>query len=84
MTWVPRLFRLRKASGQFELLALQRSCAEFLEIDLIVMATHGRKGVRRLVLGSVAERVIREAPCAVLTVKPKAARSGASQRQSRP
>jgi nucleotide-binding universal stress UspA family protein len=38
--------------------------------DLIVMATHGRKGVRRLVLGSVAERVVREAPCPVLTVRP--------------
>jgi universal stress protein A len=40
--------------------------------DLIVMATHGRKGLRRFVLGSVAERVVREAPCPVLTVKPKA------------
>jgi universal stress protein A len=38
--------------------------------DLIVMATHGRKGLRRFVLGSVAERVVREAPCAVLTVRP--------------
>ncbi len=38
--------------------------------DLIVMATHGRKGLRRLVLGSVAEKVVREAPCPVLTVKP--------------
>ncbi len=37
---------------------------------LIVMATHGRKGLRRLVLGSVAERVVREAPCAVLSLKP--------------
>jgi len=39
--------------------------------DLIVMATHGRKGLRHLVLGSVAEHVVREAPCPVLTVKPK-------------
>jgi len=39
--------------------------------DLVVMATHGRKGLRRLVLGSVAERVVREAPCAVLTLKPE-------------
>jgi nucleotide-binding universal stress UspA family protein len=36
--------------------------------DLIVMGTHGRTGVQRLLLGSVAERVIRRAPCAVLTV----------------
>ena len=40
--------------------------------NLIVMATHGRKGLRHLVLGSVAEHVVREAPCPVLTVKPKA------------
>ncbi len=36
--------------------------------DLIVMGTHGRRGVSRLVLGSVAERVVRYAPCPVLTV----------------
>ncbi|MDO8432707.1 MAG: universal stress protein [Candidatus Binatus sp.] len=45
--------------------------AKRLGADLIVMATHGRKGLRRLVLGSVAEYVVREAPCPVLTVKPK-------------
>src|SRR5208337_1041844 len=43
--------------------------AKRLRANLIVMATHGRKGLRRLVLGSVAERVVREAPCPVLTVK---------------
>lgn len=37
--------------------------------DLIVMGTHGRGGFAHLVLGSVAERVIRTAPCAVLTVR---------------
>jgi nucleotide-binding universal stress UspA family protein len=37
--------------------------------DLIVMGTHGRTGVERLVLGSVAEEVMRRAACAVLTVK---------------
>ncbi len=36
--------------------------------DLIVMGTHGRTGVSHLVLGSVAERVVRTAPCPVLTV----------------
>jgi nucleotide-binding universal stress UspA family protein len=41
--------------------------------NLIVMATHGRKGLSRLVLGSVAESVVREAPCPVLTIRPKAA-----------
>jgi universal stress protein A len=37
--------------------------------DLIVMGTHGRSGLGRLVLGSVAEQVIRHAPCPVLTSK---------------
>jgi nucleotide-binding universal stress UspA family protein len=37
--------------------------------DLIVMGTHGRSGFAHLMLGSVAERVVRTAPCAVLTVR---------------
>jgi nucleotide-binding universal stress UspA family protein len=37
-------------------------------VDLIIIGTHGRKGVSRLLLGSVAERVVRAAPCPVLTV----------------
>lgn len=40
-----------------------------LGADLIVMGTHGRRGVAHLLLGSVAERVVRTAPCAVLTVR---------------
>jgi nucleotide-binding universal stress UspA family protein len=37
--------------------------------DLIVMGTHGRTGVGRVVLGSIAEQVMRRAPCPVLTIK---------------
>jgi nucleotide-binding universal stress UspA family protein len=37
--------------------------------DLIVMGTHGRKGLHHMLLGSVAEKVVRLAPCPVLTVK---------------
>lgn len=37
--------------------------------DLIVLGTHGRTGVGRLLLGSVAEAVMRRAPCPVLTIK---------------
>jgi len=39
--------------------------------DLIVMATHGRRGLSRLLLGSVAEDVVRHAPCPVLVVRSK-------------
>jgi nucleotide-binding universal stress UspA family protein len=41
------------------------------EIDLIVMGTHGRGMIAHILLGSVAERVVRKAPCPVLTVRPK-------------
>jgi nucleotide-binding universal stress UspA family protein len=37
--------------------------------DLIVMGTHGRTGLSHVVMGSIAERVLRKAPCPVLTVK---------------
>jgi nucleotide-binding universal stress UspA family protein len=37
--------------------------------DLIVMGTHGRTGIRHALLGSVAEKVVRKAPCAVLTIR---------------
>jgi nucleotide-binding universal stress UspA family protein len=40
-----------------------------LKSDLIVIATHGRTGLSHLLLGSVAERVVRAAPCPVLTVR---------------
>lgn len=42
------------------------------EIDLIVIATHGRTGLARFLVGSVAEKVIRHAPCSVLAVQPTA------------
>jgi nucleotide-binding universal stress UspA family protein len=47
--------------------------AKRAKADLIVMATHGRTGVSRLLMGSVAERVVRTATCPVLTLHPAAA-----------
>lgn len=44
--------------------------ASDLEAQLVVVGTHGRRGVRRLLLGSVAEGVVRLAPCATLVVRP--------------
>ena len=40
------------------------------EIDLIVIGTHGRSAMMHVLIGSVAERVVRKAPCPVLTVRP--------------
>jgi nucleotide-binding universal stress UspA family protein len=41
------------------------------DIDLIVLATHGRTGLAHAIIGSVAESVVRTAPCPVLTVRPE-------------
>jgi universal stress protein A len=43
--------------------------AQETAIDLIVIATHGRTGLSHVLLGSVAERIVREAPCPVLTIR---------------
>ncbi len=45
--------------------------AETERADLVVVGTHGRKGVGHVLLGSVAEHVVRAAPCPVLTVGPR-------------
>ncbi len=51
------------------------------DADLVVMATHGRTGLKRLLLDSVAERVARDATCPVLIVRPRADRP--AQRKSK-
>src|SRR5262249_50670122 len=43
--------------------------AQERDVDLIVMSTHGRTGLEHVLIGSVAEKVVRLAPCPVLTVK---------------
>lgn len=58
-------FLTRMGDPAHEILVLERHTAA----DLIVLATHGRKGVRRMLLGSVAEAVLRDATCPVLTVQ---------------
>jgi nucleotide-binding universal stress UspA family protein len=57
--------RLGIGDAAGEVVALARE----VRADLIVMGTHGRGGVGRLLLGSVAEAVLRRAPCPVLTLK---------------
>ena len=44
--------------------------------ELIVVATHGRSGLKHLMLGSVAEKVVRTAPCSVMVARPSDASSG--------
>jgi nucleotide-binding universal stress UspA family protein len=56
---------LRQGDAANEIVA----AADDWRTDLIVMGTHGRGGLGRLLLGSVAEAVMRHAPCPVLTVK---------------
>jgi nucleotide-binding universal stress UspA family protein len=57
---------------------LERGTSEFVEIiryareheiDLIILGTHGRGAIAHMLLGSVAEKVVRKAPCPVLTVR---------------
>jgi nucleotide-binding universal stress UspA family protein len=52
--------------------ALKRQIQDH-EIDLLVVGTHGRTGAKRLLMGSVAEKIFRNAPCPVLTVGPQVA-----------
>lgn len=69
---------VRDASAGFipdAIIATAQGCGS----DLIVMATHGRTGMSHLLLGSVAERVVREARCPVLTVRAPAVGSNASR-----
>jgi nucleotide-binding universal stress UspA family protein len=62
---VPVQHRLEQGDAVGEILRVAQESA----CDLIVMGTHGRTGLVRLLLGSVAEQVVRKAPCPVLTVK---------------
>jgi nucleotide-binding universal stress UspA family protein len=73
-------FALEQPAGDVKLELLVRSgdpadiivkVANELMADIIVMATHGHKGFARLLLGSVAERVVREARPPVLTLRPE-------------
>jgi nucleotide-binding universal stress UspA family protein len=57
--------RLEEGDPATEILRVARE----LNGDLIVLGTHGRTGLGRLLMGSVAEQVVRQAPCPVLTVK---------------
>jgi nucleotide-binding universal stress UspA family protein len=66
----------QRAGVSMELLCVEGNPAESVlsqaakgGFDLLVMGTHGRTGVRRLLLGSIAERVLRSAPCPMMVVR---------------
>ena len=40
-------------------------------VDLIVMGTHGHSGIEHILIGNVAEKVVRKSPCPVMTIRPK-------------
>jgi nucleotide-binding universal stress UspA family protein len=71
---IPTETHLREGNIAHTILEL----AEAHPADLLVMGTHGRGGFQRLVLGSVTEKVLRQAPCPVLTVPPAAAKDPVS------
>jgi nucleotide-binding universal stress UspA family protein len=67
--------RLERVSSHLRLEAPAEEIAQIaadLEADLVVVGTHGRRGISRLLLGSVAEAVVRLAPCPVFVVRAKA------------
>jgi nucleotide-binding universal stress UspA family protein len=64
-TVVPYTSRVRVGRPATEIVEAARE----LESDLIIIATHGHTGLKHVLLGSVAENVVRQAPCPVLTVR---------------
>ncbi len=58
-------YRVEDGDPAVEILGMAREAG----CDLIVIGTHGRTGLSRLLMGSVAERVVRKSPCPVLTMK---------------
>jgi nucleotide-binding universal stress UspA family protein len=62
---VPTEFRVAIGNAADEILGF----ADTVPPELIVMATHGRTGLQRALLGSVAEAIVRQAPCPVLTLR---------------
>jgi nucleotide-binding universal stress UspA family protein len=64
----PRIIEASPVGDDFDIAHCILHAAADLKADLVVMGTHGRRGVRRLFLGSVAERFLRIATCPVLMI----------------
>jgi len=84
-TWITKVTRylgcglstaIRRVVSHLRSNAAGREIAQLavdLEADLVVVGTHGRTGLARILLGSVAHAVVTQAPCPVLVVRPKQA-----------
>ena len=77
----PRLKRVQDAGATAEAVTVVGAPSQAIvdtardrQADLIVMGTHGRTGLRHMLIGSVAERVVRMAPCPVMVVPREAGR----------
>lgn len=68
LAWTEGLAVVRRTCQGPPFLEIIRYAREHA-IDLIVLSTHGRSGLAHVLLGSVAEKVVRKAPCPVLTVR---------------
>jgi nucleotide-binding universal stress UspA family protein len=77
---IPVEHQLRDGDAATEIIR----AAESIPCELIVMGTHGRGALGRLLMGSVAEQVVRKAPCPVLTVKTPAGETTAAAKASAP
>ena len=64
-------FTVRVEFGDAFSTILQRLVSGRPRVDLVVLGTHGRSGLAHAILGSVAEKLMRSAPCPVLVVKPE-------------
>lgn len=78
----PRLAEVNVVGGDIAQCILEEASA--IDAELVVMGTHGRRGFRRLMLGSVAERFLRMARCPVLLIPASAGSSTPAESATKP
>lgn len=74
-TFITREFQGMKARGEVKIGYAPDAILETIDhqdMDMVVMCTHGRRGINHLIFGSVAEKIVKSSPVPVVTVRPKA------------